>query len=70
MKIFGNVFLKKKKTRTDRKGEKISRIKKTPQRTRYKQRTSKKIKQTKLVIPKVFKKRKNRKGMMTGRIYK
>ena len=70
MKIFGNVFLKKKKTRTDRKGKKISRIKKTPQRTRYKQRTSKKIKQTKLVIPKVFKKRKNRKGMMTGRIYK
>ena len=72
MKIFGNIFLKKKKIWTDKKGKKRknSKIKtKTLQRTKDRQEY-KKLEKTKLVIPKTVKKRKDRKGMMAGRIYK
>ena len=59
MKILGNVFLKKKKrSERSKKGKKLAELKKTPQRTKYKQRTSRKLKQTKLVIPKTLKKKK------------
>ena len=59
MKILGNVFLKKKKrSERTKKGKKLAELKKTPQRTKYKQRTSRKLKQTKFVLPKTLKKKK------------